>query len=66
MKHFYSLLAFTVLFFSNTSKAALLIEPVVGYNFGSKFTIGEGSDTDSYSGGSGPSFGGRLGYQQLG
>ena len=66
MKHFYFLLAFTLLILTSTSQAAVLIEPVVGYNFGSKFTIGEGSDTDSYSGGSGPSFGGRLGYQQLG
>lgn len=66
MKHFLSLFAFTVLFFANTARADILIEPVIGYNFGTKIEIGEGSDTDSYSGGSGPSFGGRLGYTQLG
>jgi opacity protein-like surface antigen len=66
MKHLLSALAFSILILSTQSQAAVLIEPVVGYNFGSKFTIGEGSDTDSYSGGSGPSFGGRLGFQQLG
>lgn len=44
-------------------KAALLIEPVVGYNLGSKLEFEGGN---SYSGGSGAAFGGRLGYQQLG
>ena len=45
------------------AKAALLVEPVVGYNLGSKIEIEDGKN---YSGGSGPSFGGRLGYQKLG
>jgi hypothetical protein len=41
--------------------AGVLIEPVVGYNF-AKFEFPE---SDSFSA-SGPSFGGRIGYQQLG
>lgn len=44
-------------------KAALLVEPVVGFNLGSKLEFDGG---ESYSGGSGAAFGGRLGYQQLG
>lgn len=65
-----ALLLSLVLGFSSYSQAALLVEPVVGYSF-SKAEIEEqtvGSTTidgDSYKG-SGGSFGGRLGYQNLG
>lgn len=63
MKKFFGLLALTVLFTAAPAKADLLIEPLVGYNVATKF---EFEDGDSYSGGRGPAFGGRLGYQQLG
>ncbi len=63
MKHFLSLFAFTVLFFANTARADILIEPVVGYNFNA---VADFEDGERYSGGTGPSFGGRLGYQNLG
>ncbi len=49
--------------FTTESKAALLIEPVVGYNIGSKFDFESG---ENYTGGRGTAFGGRLGYQNLG
>jgi hypothetical protein len=55
-------LIFTVLFSLN-SYAGLLIEPVVGYNLGAKADFENG---EKYSGGVGPSFGGRLGYQNFG
>lgn len=57
------LLLALVLGFVVPANAALLIEPVLGYNMGTKFDIEDGKN---YSGGSGPSFGGRLGYQNLG
>lgn len=63
MKHFLSLFAFTFLFFASTARADLLIEPVVGYNFNAVVDFEGG---ERYSGGTGPSFGGRLGYQNLG
>jgi len=51
--------------FISQAQAGLLIEPVVGYNLGAKV------DTDvdgvgEVSGGTGPSYGGRLGYTTLG
>ncbi len=55
--------------FSSHSQAALLIEPVVGFNLGTKYDLKFDSFpvlNDSFSGGSGVSYGGRLGYQQLG
>lgn len=47
----------------SSARASLLIEPVAGYNFGTKaeFEVGK-----NYRSGTGPSFGGRLGYQKLG
>ncbi len=57
------LLLALVLGFALPAKAALLIEPVVGYSMGGKFDV---EDIKDYSGGSGPSFGGRLGYQNFG
>lgn len=63
MKHFLSLFVFTALFFANTARADLLIEPVVGYNFNA---VADFEDGERYSGGTGPSYGGRLGYQNLG
>lgn len=47
--------------FMTPVKAALLVEPVLGYNLGTDLDI----DSDEYSG-NGAAFGGRLGYQQLG
>ena len=58
------LLLSLLLGFSSYSEAALLVEPVVGFNLGSKADIS--SFPDSYSGGSGMGFGGRIGYQNLG
>lgn len=49
--------------FSSQAKADLLVEPVVGFNLGSKFEI---ENSDSYTGGTGGAFGARLGYQNLG
>lgn len=46
-----------------TAQAALLIEPLVGVNAGSKLDYKGG---EKYSGGMGFSYGGRLGYQNLG
>jgi hypothetical protein len=51
---------------SSQSEAALLIEPVVGYNLGYKIDSKIGTTKDSYTGGTGASFGGRLGYQNFG
>jgi hypothetical protein len=56
------LLLSLLLGFSSYSEAALLIEPVLGYNLGSKVDFVD----ESYSGGMGMGFGGRLGYQNLG
>ena len=56
------LLLSLLLGFSSYSEAALLIEPVLGYNLGSKVEF----EDDSYSGGRGMGFGGRIGYQNLG
>jgi hypothetical protein len=44
-------------------KADVLLEPLVGYSLATKLDF---EDADSYSGGRGPSYGGRLGYQKLG
>ena len=62
------LLLALVLGFVNSASAALLIEPVVGFNASSKaeIEIEEDEGTKSYSGGGGLGFGGRLGYQYLG
>lgn len=63
MKHLFSFLAVSFIFFSPAAKADLLIEPVIGYNFNTKVDFEGG---ENYSGGMGPAFGGRLGYQNLG
>ena len=57
---FILILAFLIL---SPAKAALLIEPVVGFNASTKAEIEDG---DSYSGGVGLGYGGRLGYQNFG
>lgn len=57
---FILILAFFVM---NTANAGLLIEPVLGYNY-SKSEGESGSSIDSKS--KGPSYGGRLGYQNFG
>ncbi len=57
---------------SFNAKAALLIEPVIGYNLNSKLemkfddAIAAAAMNDNLSGGRGAAYGGRLGYQQLG
>ncbi len=72
MKRFLGILLFTTLFFVQPSQADLLIEPVVGYSMGLNGTINgatSGAATlqkDDFKGGSGASYGGRLGYQKLG
>ena len=51
------------------SHAALLIEPLVGFNLGSKFDFkfdDSPAQNENYSGGKGGAFGGRLGYQNFG
>lgn len=45
------------------ARAGLLIEPVVGFNMGTKLDFQGG---ESYSGGKGLGYGGRLGFQKLG
>lgn len=69
MQRFLGLL-FVSLFFLPTAKASLLIEPLVGYSLSTKVDIKKnnslGLTGEEYSGGMGPSFGGRLGYQKLG
>lgn len=56
---------FSVLLLSITTAqaAGVLIEPLIGYNLGTKVEI---EDYKSYSGGSGMAYGGRLGYQNFG
>jgi hypothetical protein len=44
-------------------QAGLLVEPLIGYNFNSNVDFEDG---ENYSGGMGPAFGGRIGYQNLG
>lgn len=60
---------FLVLFFGvfSQANAAILLEPVVGYNISSKLDIGSigGVSAQNYTG-RGMSYGGRLGYQNLG
>jgi hypothetical protein len=56
-----ALLLALVFGFTHQADAALLIEPVLGYNLGAKIESDDGSNK-----GSGPAFGGRLGYQYLG
>ena len=63
MKKIYQLLILTGLLIGTNAKADLLIEPLVGYSFGTLSSDIPGSkDADL----NGPSFGGRLGYQNLG
>ena len=50
-------------FMISPAKAALLIEPVVGFNAATKYDFKDG---ENYSGGMGLGYGGRLGYQNLG
>lgn len=74
MKRFLGFIFLLPLFVSLPAKADLLVEPVLGYSMGLHGTVNKGTSTsggatiskDDFSGGSGPSFGGRLGYQKLG
>lgn len=54
------ILAFLII---KPASAGVLIEPVVGYNMGDFKTDSAGSSTEDFSG---ASYGGRLGYQNLG
>jgi hypothetical protein len=54
----------SILGFSSFSQAGLLVEPVVGYTLNNKFES-EYTTVDGVSG-TGPSIGGRLGYQNMG
>lgn len=45
------------------ANAGILLEPVVGFNVASKVEV---EDLESYSGGGGLGYGGRVGYQNLG
>ena len=67
MKNITQSFLFLTLFFSvsQSALAGVLIEPLVGYNFGTKAEIDDDDNQNAYSG-SGGAFGGRLGYQQLG
>ncbi|MES2528295.1 MAG: outer membrane beta-barrel protein [Bdellovibrionota bacterium] len=74
MQRFLGLFLFSIMFISFNAKADLLLEPVIGYSMGLKGSVKEGTISgtglktteDKFSGGSGPSFGGRVGYQKLG
>ncbi len=64
-----TLLLALVLGFSFQSHAALLIEPLVGFNIGTKFDLKFDdfpAQNKNYSGGKGGAYGGRLGYQNFG
>lgn len=66
LKHFILPFAF-MLFTLSFSHAALLIEPVGGYNLASDFTIKDKTtNVEKKIGASGVSYGGRLGYQNFG
>ncbi len=61
------------IFLITPAKAELLLEPVVGYNLGLNGKIHEADlgggvtvQEDKFSGGGGPAFGGRVGFQKLG
>jgi hypothetical protein len=58
MKKLFLALTVVALFVSTQSRASLLVEPLIGYNIGTKL--------GNENGGSGRAFGGRLGYQNLG
>ncbi len=73
MQRFLGFLLISFVFVASQARADLLIEPVVGYSMGingefAKGKVSGGGTTtkDSFSGGSGGSFGGRLGFQKLG
>jgi opacity protein-like surface antigen len=69
MQRFFGLLLVSFFFVTSQARAELLIEPVIGYNLGAKADFKENAPLfagKEYSGGRGPSFGGRLGYQKLG
>lgn len=65
---FKSLVLGLSLLFSVHSYSAVLIEPVLGYNLGSKtsFKSFDNVSGEDYTGGSGVGYGGRLGYQNFG
>jgi hypothetical protein len=73
MKRFFGLFLLTFLFVSTNARADLLLEPVVGWNFNfsgereqGKVKGGGTIGKDDFSGGMGPAYGGRLGFQKMG
>lgn len=73
MQRFLGFFLVSFMFISFNAKAELLLEPVVGYSMGIKGEFKEGdisgggtTASEKFSGGSGPSYGGRIGYQKLG
>ncbi len=63
MKKIYQLLLLLGLVFGTNARADLLIEPLVGYSFGKFTTDAAGYDDATING---TSYGGRLGYSNLG
>lgn len=63
MKNYFRYLFLTLCFFSIQAEAALLVEPVVGYNLIREVDI---KGADKYETGSGWGYGGRLGFQRAG
>ena len=63
MKKIYQLLLLLGLVFGTNARADLLIEPLVGYSYG-RFTTEIPGEDDATA--KGPSYGGRLGYSNLG
>jgi hypothetical protein len=73
MQRFLGFFLVVFLVLTTNAKADLLVEPVLGYSAGLKGQFHEANvpgvgtvQKNSFSGGSGGSFGGRLGYQKLG
>lgn len=65
MKRHLSLLAVIFLLITPAAHADILIEPVLGYNLGTKLESDRDGTKEDYSG-SGIGYGGRLGFQKLG
>jgi hypothetical protein len=57
-----SFILFSILTFSS-ARAAVLVEPLLGYNFAAKV---DGPGGNHYSGGNGLGYGGRVGFEKLG
>lgn len=64
MKSRFSFLCFLFVLFASSANAALVVEPLIGHNFGGKAEVHGGGS--SYSGINGLGYGGRIGFQKLG